>query len=396
MNKKYQISKICQCIITFLSLNNQIQKSQKLTEKFLQNEFKLQSVINPELLTYNQNSAIYIINNIKVKSERNELLFYLKKQINKDGVEKEQYFYYKIEYDLNFNPEYQMYKGEMNNQQPHGYCIKYSSKSKEIQYDGKWYFGQKIEQENIDKQYVQNTNLSKKIIIQENGVIIRSTQIKKQNHSITSWIKFNQQISPKDLQILENKNTYFTCSIIDSYALYLTMKNEEEFFNSNLKNKFKRQLFLPSYLFTNMWQNEAQFNKQIFQNYFLEFQYVDYQIIGIYQQIYFAINQQFHWYLVKIKKKYNKIFDSIKHHYTYYQRMIQILYNLFNIQEDQQKENIEFNYRYIQNNQYDCGPYACLNMKLEFFPKISKSKLQDDYLIVDQMKKELFYLLQNK
>ncbi|CAD8189477.1 unnamed protein product [Paramecium pentaurelia] len=399
----YKLYQQCILICQWCGRPKKKSKSQKqIFELLANNNINLQ---NNNCPNSNEKYIIYLIKNIKIKATQNELLFHLNNQENQEGLQVEQFFHYKVEYDQDYNPKFYCYEGEMKNSDRHGYGISYYGKSEEIEYEGKWFNGQKEQIKKFDQQRIQDSKFfHQKIKIMENGVLINNL-FKGTNQNQTSsrqiWIKFNQQISQLDLRILQQPQTYFTSNIIDAYASYLTIKNEQDFFQGFNQTNIKRKLFLPSSLFTNMWQNNNSIQKRIFQNYLLEYKYIDYQIIDIYQSIYFVINQEFHWYLVKIMKEkvineyiYKiEIFDSIRHYDWYYKRMIKILSTLFN---NLKQVYVNYNFNYLQKNTYDCGPWTCLNMKLEYLESISiQEKCQYNDINVEAIKLELFNLLKN-
>ncbi|CAD8076460.1 unnamed protein product [Paramecium primaurelia] len=280
-------------------------------------------------------------------------------------------FSYKVSYDSNFNPKYELYEGEFKNGLKHGQGKLFGSKSENVIQEGVWQQGELKQNQNNDQnnnqQLQQNDDHSTHftIIIKEDDKIIKSNLKRRENQrQIEQWIKFNQLISQNDIKILKSKNRWFTSSIIDSFVLYLNIQIDEQYFkiDFNQRKQALRQIFVPSYVFTQMKNNTKDINIQIFKNHFLEYKKIDYQIEKIYNRINFIVNRNnTHWFLIQLNlKNYQMIvMDSIIYKEESYNCFKDILNTIF----QQQITKIVISDQCIhQNNGYDCGPYTCLHM----------------------------------
>ncbi|CAD8178309.1 unnamed protein product [Paramecium pentaurelia] len=280
-------------------------------------------------------------------------------------------FQYKVSYDSNFNPIYELYEGEFKNGLKHGQGKLFGQKSENVIQEGEWQEDELKQNQNNDQNNNQKLQQNDdhprnfKIIIKDGDKIIKSNiKIRENQRKIEQWIKFNQLISQNDIKILKSKNRWFTSSIIDSFVLYLNIQIDEKYFkiDFNQRKQALRQIFVPSYVFTQMKNNTKDINIQIFQNHFLEYKRIDYQIEKIYNRINFIVNRNnTHWFLIQLNlKNYQMIImDSIINKEESYNNFKDILNTIF----QQQITKIVISDQCIhQNNGYDCGPYTCLNM----------------------------------
>ncbi|CAK89979.1 unnamed protein product (macronuclear) [Paramecium tetraurelia] len=317
-------------------------------------------------------------------------------------------FYYKVQYDKEYNPKFEIYEGQFDKGKKSGKGILYGGKSKFINYDGDWKDDQqhkeiqeqKQEQEgDVKIEIEQIVKPKKKIQIFEEGKLI---QIDKKNQNQipfdqqTQWVKFNQQYCTKDMEILKKETVWFTSSIIDGLVEYLNIQMENQLINF-LKKDVKRYLFCPSYLYTNMSQDRIQNNLIIFQNHILEFEPIDFNLTPLFQRVYFAINKsKSHFFLLYIDfpSKSLNIVDSIQKKENAYSTEIKIFQNIF----QQQITSTNFISCTQQRNGYDCGPYTCLNMYQDFYKLMQVAYPKNKQQTINnplEMRQFLFDILKN-
>ncbi|CAD8169294.1 unnamed protein product [Paramecium octaurelia] len=381
----------------FLPLLNDLQMKKQRSEEAECQSVQKSIVIQIEP-TDNENQQKYKY----LRINNNKLMYVEDRHHYYTGVA----FYYKVQYDMDNNPKFEIFEGQFDKGKRSGKGILYGGKSKFINYDGDWKDDQQNEQKK-QQQLEGDVNIEiekaikpkKKIQIFEEGKLI---QIDKKNQNQISfgqqiyWVKFNEQYCTKDMDILKSGTSWFTSSIIDGFAQYLNIIMEKQLINMLIK-KVKRYLFCPSYLYTNMSQDRIKENLTAFQNYILEFEPIDFKLELLFQRVYFAINKsKTHFFLLYIDfpSKSLNIVDSIQKNEYSYQTEIKIFQNIF----QQQITSTNIIPCTQQRNGYDCGPYTCLNMYKDFnnlmqvaCPKI-KQKPIDNPL---QMRQFLFDILKN-
>ncbi|CAD8105314.1 unnamed protein product [Paramecium sonneborni] len=309
--------------------------------------------------------------NQQVMLKNNQILYATFNNNNFNSYTGKGYFY-KETYDHDYNPEYEIYDGEFFNGQKHGFGKLYSQKSENVIYEGEWRNDKRFPEvsQNMFQDHIiwiqPNIQQEKRIIIRDGDQIINNKHINFRNHNKVSneWIKFNQLISQNDIKILMNHKKWFTSSIIDSFVLYLNIKMDKQYFQiqEEQRKHHQRQLFIPSWVFTQMNKDQTDVNRQILKNHFLEYQKIDYQIEKIYKRINFVINKNnTHWFLIQLNLDNNEmiVIDSIKCDIQSYNYVKNIMNPLFS--NKIQKITISDQFK-SQNNQYDCGPYTCINM----------------------------------
>ncbi|CAD8210120.1 unnamed protein product [Paramecium octaurelia] len=197
---------------------------------------------------------------------------------------------------------------------------------------------------------------------------------------VYNWCKYNQQISIKDIQILEN-NRRLTSSIIDAYVLYLNLESEKDYFSKNRKNRqnINRILFLPTTLTTNFGRNYTdQHTKNIYEAELLQFQDLNYDLKKIYTYIGMPVNKNnYHWYFLLFDLKQNSctVFDSLQkptNQMNVDQQLILALEKLLKIKQLKKQFS---NFSGQQTDGYSCGYHVCQFMNycktIQFEPKVN-------------------------
>ncbi|CAD8090113.1 unnamed protein product [Paramecium primaurelia] len=376
----------------------EIEKIEKNNEE-IDNQSQLQSQLFDLPSTDNRDQQNYKY----IRVNKNKIMYVNDKDNHYTGVA----FVYKVQYDTDNNPKFEIYEGSFNKGKKSGKGILYGGKSKYINYEGEWKDDQqKIdqnEQQNEVKIDIQQTEVpkKKKIIIYEDGELVQNDKNKNQNLttfvSQPFWIKYNQQYSIKDMDILRSETSWFTSSIIDGLVQYLNIQ-QENYLKNFFKKDTKRYLFCPSYLYASMSKDKIENNLITYQNYILEYQPINFNLKTLFSRIYFAINKNnTHFFLiyVDLPSKSLNIVDSISKVENFYQTEIEIFQNIF----QQQITSIELKSCIQQRNGYDCGPYTCLNMYKDFYDLIQNVCPQKQEIQINnpqQMRKFLFDILHNQ
>ncbi|CAD8184062.1 unnamed protein product [Paramecium pentaurelia] len=383
-----------------LLISNEIETIEKNNEE-IDNQSKLQSQLFDLPSADNRDQQIYKY----IRVNKNKIMYVNDKDNYYTGVA----FFYQVQYDKDNNPKFEIYEGSFNKGKKSGKGILYGGKSKFINYEGEWKDDQQKkdqkEQQNEVKIDIQQTEVpkKKKILIYEDGELVQNDKNQNQNQNLTTfvqqplWIKYNQQYSIKDMDILKSETSWFTSSIIDGLVQYLNIQ-QENYLKNFFKKNTKRYLFCPSYLYTNMSKDRIENNLITYQNYILEYQPINFNLKPLFSRIYFAINKNnTHFFLiyVDLPSKSLNIVDSISKVESFYQTEIEIFQNLF----QQQITSIELISCIQQRNGYDCGPYTCLNMYKDFYDLIQNVCPQKQEIQINnpqQMRKFLFDILQNQ
>ncbi|CAD8104434.1 unnamed protein product [Paramecium sonneborni] len=347
----------------------------------------------------NQNPSIFI----ELKTDKDILYNYVR--VNKDKImyvsdKKKDYsgkaYQYCVFYDEDYNPNFQIYEGEFNKGKKSGEGKLYGGKSNYIKYEGTWENDKATKQEKKEIQE-PSSHLKKRIIIKDDqGIqILNSESQQKQQIQLeqTSWVKYNQQFNQKDMYILNNSQSWFTSSIIDGFVQYLNIesqKNFQYFLSKDVQDKISKlerpqYLFCPSQLYTNMSADNLEQNENIFRNFILEFQPINFRLQYLYSRVYFVINKlNTHWFLIYIdfNESSLNILDSLQKPENYYNTEFKIFKKIFK----EQIKNIKLLDCKQQTNGYDCGPFTCLNMYKEFLNLLSQVHQDKEYKQIGEPK----------
>ncbi|CAD8184113.1 unnamed protein product [Paramecium octaurelia] len=362
----------------------------KQSEKASQTNFIIRHYENFLIAQYSNLSNIKsnIIGQIKCQAHK---ILYAKSIDNNTNSFTGEGFQFKVTYDKNFNPKYELYEGQFLNGLKHGRGKLYGQKSENVDYEGEWKNDEMVSkrQEKFQTLQLERQSLIK-VIIRDGDTIINqnSRQIENRKRQ-QNWIKFNQQISEDDIARLKRKDGWFTSSIIDSFALHLNIKMEEKYFqiDPNERKQAIRQVFIPSQVFTSMQNNQKDINQEIFQKHFLEYKMIEYKIEKLFDRVNFIVNRNNrHWFLIQLNlRNYEMIImDSIKNKLQYYTFAKDILNQIF----DNKIKKITLSDKcHIQKNGHDCGPFTCLHM-------LEISEIQQNLRNPSQMRDFLMLLLE--
>ncbi|CAD8210124.1 unnamed protein product [Paramecium octaurelia] len=323
------------------------------------------------------------------------LLFYFNSQSQFQECSNTKQYYiangklYFTEFDKDGNPKFKIQEG------PFRVCLskkefvldgdgkEFSGKSNLIKFQGQFENG--IFKDDARNQRSKSApNKKIKIIDVQTGLQVNNNdQLNKYQHQFLqceSWCKYNQQISIKDIQILEN-NRRLTSSIIDAYVLYLNLESEKDYFSKNRKNRqnINRILFLPTTLTTNFGRNYTdQHTKNIYEAELLQFQDLNYDLKKIYTYIGMPVNKNnYHWYFLLFDLKQNSctVFDSLQkptNQMNVDQQLILALEKLLKIKQLKKQFS---NFSGQQTDGYSCGYHVCQFMNycktIQFEPKVN-------------------------
>ncbi|CAD8055997.1 unnamed protein product [Paramecium sonneborni] len=274
-------------------------------------------------------------------------------------------------FDSNKNPKYITQEGEFfvdlknNLFQLNGQGIKYSGKSNNVNEKGEYNKGIKIQtrksQNKIERKSQSIEPKTIKIFEVLNGKLI----LRNQKKILSTWCKYNQQISLNDLKILRTQG-WLTSSIIDSYVLSLNLESQKKYFALNYKERqhIKKIFLVPTSLVTNIGGNYNMTQAiELFQSHFLELQEIKFEFQIMYTKIGFPINSNnVHWYflLFDLEKNEVEIYDSLSPK-PYSQILdLKIISELLMLKSPK----ISFNKNnYEQKDSYSCGYHVCHFMK---------------------------------
>ncbi|CAD8181947.1 unnamed protein product [Paramecium octaurelia] len=217
------------------------------------------------------------------------------------------------------------------------------------------------------------------------------------------FIIYNQQIGQKDRQALLNSKLFLTSSILNAYANYLQVRDENYYFslNKNERIKHKRLFIFNSDFLTNCNLNDktAQIQDKVLYlmlQYLQDFQVIQYQFWLIYKKIAFVVNSNnVHWYLAVLDFQDGilKIYDSLPQSSSSYNILNNLLSQSFSKLSQQ---NITFTTVVCptwvrQQDHYSCGYHTCI--ALEY---LSQYTAQNQLLTLEEIKKILRKLLINE
>ncbi|CAK91325.1 unnamed protein product (macronuclear) [Paramecium tetraurelia] len=341
-------------------------QQQKQKEKKSQSNFIIRHYEKFFIAQYSNQTNLKSENSVQIKCQTNEIL-YAKKFIdnNSDSFTGEG-FQYKVTYDNNLNPNYELYEGQFLNGLKHGIGKLYGQKSENVYYEGEWKNDKMVSQrkEKFQTDQLERQSLIKFIIRDGDQIVSQNKRQIEKRKRVDDWIKYNQQISEHDIDRLQSKSKWFTSSIIDSFALYLNIKMEEKYFqiDPNERRQALRQVFIPSQIFTSMQNEKKDGNQEIFQKHFLEYKIIEYKIEKIFDRVNFIVNRNnAHWFLIQLNlRNYEMVvMDSLKNKHQYYNFAKDILNQIF---DNKIKRITLSNQCHVQKNGNDCGPYTCIHM----------------------------------
>ncbi|CAK64895.1 unnamed protein product (macronuclear) [Paramecium tetraurelia] len=310
-----------------------------------------------------------------------KLLFYFNSQPQLQYFSNTQQYYvqngklYFTEFDNDMNPKFKIQEGSfmvcLSKKEfiLHGNGKEYCGKSTLIKFQGQFENGI-FKDDGRNQRSKSAPNKKIRIIDAQTGLQVNNyNQVNKyQNQSLfcESWCKYNQQISLKDIQILEN-NRRLTSSIIDAYVLYLNLESENTYFSQKTINRqnINRILFLPTTLTTNFGRNYTdQHTKDIFEAELLQFKDLNYDLKEIYSQIGMPVNKNnYHWYFLLFDLKQNvcTVFDSLQKPTTTDQMNIdyQLIITLEKLLKIEKPKRQFSECSGKQTDSYSCGYHVC-------------------------------------
>ncbi|CAD8213728.1 unnamed protein product [Paramecium octaurelia] len=220
-------------------------------------------------------------------------------------------------------------------------------------------------------------------------------------------LKYNAIFGQKDYLLLKSTGLWVTSNIVDSYANYLRLVDEDEYFSLTVENrkKYKRTYIFCSDYITNCSIN-TEFNKEkcltLFYEQLSNFESIQYQFWQIYQNIIFVVNLNFHWFCVKLDLEnfVMEIYDSLYSNTTKYERLQFLFQTIFSeVMFKKPKFKIKIVMEFPkQSDSYSCGYFSCialnyLNRKQFNLDQYVEEEQRQTFISKAEMKQKLRDLL---
>ncbi|CAK83686.1 unnamed protein product (macronuclear) [Paramecium tetraurelia] len=220
-------------------------------------------------------------------------------------------------------------------------------------------------------------------------------------------IMYNAIFRSKDFLILKSTGMWLTSNIVDSYANYLRLADEQKYFTSEVevRKKHRRTYIFCSDYITNCSIN-TEFNKEKWLTLFYEqlsnFESIQYQFWKIYQNIIFVVNQNFHWFCAKLdlEESIIEIYDSLYSNPEKYERLILLFQTIFSeVMSTIPIFKIKIIREFPRQSDYNsCGYFSCIALNYLTEKQFNteqqvEEKQGQKYISKQEMKKILRELL---